>query len=86
MGSDVVEHASHQAIGIASAPHLGISLHIWDDDDLAVEVVIGDRHDAVVDKQLVAFAFGVVAHQVLHEESLAETSALPWRRGRNLVA
>lgn len=75
---EIVEHAPHEAIGHALAPHGGVGLDVGHDDGVAVEVVVGDRHDAIVDDEFVAVALGVVPHDVVdlvawldHRASLA---------------
>lgn len=77
-GAQVVEHAPHETVGHALTPHRGIGLDVGNDERGAVEVVVGDRHDAVVDDQLVAAPPGIVANGVVdlvarldHECSLA---------------
>ena len=82
--ADVVEHAPHQPIGHPAAPHGGVGLDVGHHDRGAVEVVVGDRHDAAVDRELVAPATGIVANLVLDLVVLGHPCSLAGRMRGNV--
>ena len=61
----VVEDPAHQPIGHSPAPHRRVGLDVGHDDGGVIDVVVGDRDDAAVDDQLVAFAAGIVPNRVV---------------------
>ncbi len=48
-GPEVVEHPPHQPVGHTLASELGIGLDMGNDNHLAVDAVVGDRDDAIID-------------------------------------
>lgn len=71
----VGEHAGHQAVGHALAAEAWVGLDVGHDEDVTAERIVGDRHDVVVDDQLVAAALGIVANRVLHARSVPPKQA-----------
>jgi hypothetical protein len=75
---EIVEHAAHEAIGHALAPHGRVSFDMGDHQRGAIDRVVGDRHDAFVDDEFVTLTFGIVPNNVVdgvagldHSASLA---------------
>lgn len=66
----VGEQACHQTISHASASKAWVGFDVWHHNHLVVEAILGNRHDVLVDDQLVALALGVVSNGVLHVRSV----------------
>ena len=85
-GPEVVEHPSHQPVGVALPSVSWIGLHVRHYDRIAIDPVVGDRDDLIVDHQLVALSVGIVANDVLHLRSVPGMMRRPRESGRNLTA
>lgn len=68
--TQVGKHASHQTIGHALAAKARVGFDVRHDDHTAPEAIVSDRHDVVVDDQLVALALSIISDGVLHVGSV----------------
>jgi hypothetical protein len=74
-GAEVVEHAAHQAIGHALAPHGRVSFDVGDHQRGAIDRVVGDGYDALIDDQFVTLTFGIVPNNVVDGVARLDHSA-----------
>lgn len=75
LGSEIGEHARHQAVGHALAPPGRIGFDVRHDDRRFTTLIVGDGDDVAVDDEFVALAIGVVSDLVFHDRSVTRKVA-----------
>ena len=73
--SQVGEDPCHETIGHTLAAVSWVGLDVGYHDGAVTFVVVGDRHDVVVDDKFVPLPFGIVSYGVLHIGSVARKGA-----------